>query len=1147
MILSTFYRGKVLKKLLLRSVCLVLLLQSFNVNAEIAMQKTKIHLKENSIELAKVVKLIEGEIGYKFFFSEDEINTSKKINVDFTDPELSDIVEQVFGEEFQYRIVGDNTVVISPKAVKVEQQQKQERLIKGKVVDEKGNPLPGVTVLVQGTTNGVATNGRGRYEISVRPNDALKFSSIGYKDKIKLVDGKEKLDIQLIPSTESIDEVSVVAFGEQKKESAVSSITSVKAEALQSSSSDLTTSLAGKVSGMIAWSTGGAPGAMTEEEMNTKFYIRGITSFQTDANIDPLIILDGIEISKLDLSRINPDDIDQFNVLKDASATAMYGARGANGVIVVTSKKGEAGKVYTSFRYEKVLSMATNEIDVVNPVDYMRFYNQARTGRDPSLAPKYTAETIERTASGKYPDYVYPATDWKDMLFKDNVINNHYALNIRGGSDRVQYYASLTYNDDEGMLKTDRLNQFDVNIDSKLMTFRTNLNINLTQSAKLVLNSFTSYDKYHGPLIDVRAAYHYALKASPVDFAPVYPADDYYNWPGLLRFGSNGDSDNPYAELHAGYKEKRRYSTINKMEYIQNLNSLCKGLEMRATVSMSKRGLFTSTFELKPGLFDLTGYDHITGKHTLIQINEGDSNDALNYNAQASGTSASTSMDYQLRLLHHANWGNHQTSLTGVFMAQERNISNPGSLTAGLAQRNLGYSTRATYGYKDKYFVEASLGINGSERFADKNKIGYFPAFGAGWIVTREDFMNQSAHWLSHLKLRGSYGRVGNDGVIKNPRFVYLEDVSEKKSGGVRMGTGAKGDVYSMDSYANPETTWEVAEQINLGAEVKLFNGLVDMNVDVYQETRHNIYSYRTTLPSTMGLENPPLDNIGKARSRGIDISGKIQHAFNSDFWFILNGTFTYNKSTFLQIEEAAGKPAWQKKKGHDISQQFGYIAEGLFHDQDEINNSPYQAGELQPGDIRYRDIDGNGKIDINDAVPIGHPQTPRIIYGFSTFVHYKGFEFNMSFQGAGNRSFWINPDAVTPFAYGRALLTEIAKDHWTEDNQKEMPLWPKLSTRKITDHNPLENYSNSVNKEVRRSTYFMRNGRFLRCKSIELGYYLKKNWIENIGLESCKFYARTNNPFVISDFKLWDVELGGNGFNYPIQKTYSMGVNIRF
>ena len=1013
-------------------------------------------------------------------------------------------------------------------------------------VDEKGNPIPGATVLIQGTTQGVATDADGSYTINTRSEDALRISFIGYKTEVVPLKGKTKLNVRLNPTAENIEEVTVVAFGEQKKESVVSAITTVDARTLKSSSSDLTSQFAGKIAGIVGWQTGGIPGALTEEEMNTKFYIRGITSFQSKANIDPLILIDGVESSKLDLSRMTPEDIETFSVMKDASATAMYGARGANGVILITTKKGQEGSVYTSVRYEAVLSMPTREIEVVDPINYMKMYNQALLARNPDATPQYSVERIERTGSPSYPSWVYPANDWYDIMFHDYSINHRAGLNIRGGSRLVQYYTSVNYVRDEGMLKTDRLNQFKCNIENSTFSFRTNLNIDLSAGIRLNINTSANLDKYRGPYADVSQAYYLAFNASPVDFAPTYPADESSNWPHL-RFGAvDQNTTNPYLILHQGYKDRRRYSAVARAEYIHNLSTLLKGLELRASVSMNQTGYYANAYKTVPYMYALKDYDFETGVHQLNALNSSEASRTLtkDTDGQHTNSSQSTQMSYEVRGLHVAAWGEHQTSLTVVFNAQETTYSQTASVLDGIPNRNMGVSMRGTYGWRDKYFAEASFGYNGSERFAKDHQFGFFPALGAAWIASKERFLaDHTAHWLSFLKFRFSWGKVGNDGVIKTPRFTHLPLLDNDSA----LDPAPSGNNISrpyVASYPNEKLTWEIAEQSNIGIETKFFGGIVELNADIYQEIRHNILDYRYTMPSTTGLEKPQIGNVGKARSRGIDLSGKIQHAFTPDLWMILNGTFTYSKATYREIEEATSKPEWQRREGHELSQQIGYIAEGLFRDQAEINNSPTQGGDIMPGDIRYRDINEDGVIDVNDATYIGFPTTPRVIYGFSGFFNFKNIEFSFAFQGSGKRAFFMNPQNISPFVDNRAMLKAIYDDHWSADNMKEHPFWPRLSTQSITAHNPQEAWTGS---EERRSTYFMRECSFLRCTSIELAYNLPREFLQRLRMQTVKFYARVNNPFLITNFKVWDVELGDNGFNYPIQRTWPIGLNLIF
>ena len=1108
---------------------------------QVIQKKVTISMKNATLET--ILAEINRQTGLDYGFqSNGSVDKNRRFTLEVTDITVEEALNTLLKDSPYDYVLEKNRIVIVIR----EKKPVQLIAVTGRVVDEKGNPIPGATVLIQGTTQGVATDADGRYTINTRPEDALRISFIGYKTEVVPLKGKTKLNVRLNPTAENIEEVTVVAFGEQKKESVVSAITTVDARTLKSSSSDLTSQFAGKIAGIVGWQTGGIPGALTEEEMNTKFYIRGITSFQSKANIDPLILIDGVESSKLDLSRMTPEDIETFSVMKDASATAMYGARGANGVILITTKKGQEGSVYTSVRYEAVLSMPTREIEVVDPINYMKMYNQALLARNPDATPQYSVERIERTGSPSYPSWVYPANDWYDIMFHDYSINHRAGLNIRGGSRLVQYYTSVNYVRDEGMLKTDRLNQFKCNIENSTFSFRTNLNIDLSAGIRLNINTSANLDKYRGPYADVSQAYYLAFNASPVDFAPTYPADESSNWPHL-RFGAvDQNTTNPYLILHQGYKDRRRYSAVARAEYIHNLSTLLKGLELRASVSMNQTGYYANAYKTVPYMYALKDYDFETGVHQLNALNSSEASRTLtkDTDGQHTNSSQSTQMSYEVRGLHVAAWGEHQTSLTVVFNAQETTYSQTASVLDGIPNRNMGVSMRGTYGWRDKYFAEASFGYNGSERFAKDHQFGFFPALGAAWIASKERFLaDHTAHWLSFLKFRFSWGKVGNDGVIKTPRFTHLPLLDNDSA----LDPAPSGNNISrpyVASYPNEKLTWEIAEQSNIGIETKFFGGIVELNADIYQEIRHNILDYRYTMPSTTGLEKPQIGNVGKARSRGIDLSGKIQHAFTPDLWMILNGTFTYSKATYREIEEATSKPEWQRREGHELSQQIGYIAEGLFRDQAEINNSPTQGGDIMPGDIRYRDINEDGVIDVNDATYIGFPTTPRVIYGFSGFFNFKNIEFSFAFQGSGKRAFFMNPQNISPFVDNRAMLKAIYDDHWSADNMKEHPFWPRLSTQSITAHNPQEAWTGS---EERRSTYFMRECSFLRCTSIELAYNLPREFLQRLRMQTVKFYARVNNPFLITNFKVWDVELGDNGFNYPVQRTWSIGLNLSF
>ena len=1143
-------------KLCVMLVCLF----SFSLSANTLAQQERVNMKLQEVSIKQVLEEIREQTKLQFMMSKEQGERVGRISVNAQNETVAKVLDEIFASTDLTWVIKEDIIVVKEREL---QQQAPELIqVKGKVTDEKGNAMPGATVQLYGTTIGVSTDVNGHYSINAKPDAVLKVSFIGYKSQNISIDGRKTINISLKPEVESLDEVTVVAFGTQKKESVTGAISTIRPMDLKSSSSDLTASLTGKIAGIVGWQTGGAPGALTEDEMNTKFYIRGVSS--SNGASEPLVLIDGVESSRLDLARMAPEDIESFSVLKDASATAMYGARGANGVIIVTSKKGKAGSVYTSVRYEAVASMPTDKIEVVSPQTYMKMYNEALLARNPGATPQYSLNRIERTGSKDYPSWVYPANDWFKILFKDYSVNHRVGVNVRGGSETVQYYASVNYVNDRGMLKTDQLNQFDVNIKNSTLSSRINLNVNLSTGLRMLINTNVNYDKYHGPFFgagqpDVQSAYYYAFNASPVDFAPTYPGDFEHGWPHL-RFGSARRGQdaalNPYAKIQSAYQDRSRYSATTRIECIYNLSALVKGLELRASASMSKTGYEMNAFQSIPFYYALDaengGYDFETGEHTLTLLGNG----RRTLEQPLTGGSASTSstqLVYEGSLLHTAAWGGadatlHQTSLTAVFQALQANSAPVGDLFGSFEQRNLSFSMRGSYGFMDRYFVEATFGYNGSERFTKNNRMGFFPALSGAWLASKENFMQGDiSRWISFLKLRASWGKVGNDGIIKDPRFVYMPDIIDGPNyKDPEPGKNERIDRREIKNYGDPDVKWEISEQVNLGIETRFFKDILEVNLDLYQEVRHNIIEQRLSIPAHVGVEVNPLDNLGKIRSRGLDLAAKVQHAFNKDFWIILNGTFTYNKAVYKELDEVKDKPYWQQKTGYELSQRVGYIAEGLFRDQAEIDNSPQANTGIMPGDIRYRDVDGNGVIDVNDAVHIGFPETPRMVYGFSGFVNYKNWEFSFAFQGSGKRSFFINPKSLSPFENDRAMLKEIYDSHWTEKNVDNHPFWPRLSVQNVTNYNKQEDWEANLT-DARRSTYFMRECHFLRCTSLELAYNLPLSIRQKLRMQNVKFFVRANNPFLISNFKLWDVELGGNAFNYPIQKTYALGVNISF
>ena len=1031
---------------------------------------------------------------------------------------------------------------VFPVVAKVQQSSK----FKGKISDTVGDPLPGATVQIKGSTKGVIADMDGNFEFDDCPiNSTLVVSYIGMETKEIKYTGQKFLNIVMEAKTDELEEVTVVAFAKQKKESVLSSITTVKPAELKVPSSNLTTAFAGRVAGLISYQTSGEPG-----KDNASFFIRGITTFGAEAKKDPLILIDGIELSTEDLARLNTDDIASFTIMKDATATALYGARGANGVISVTTKEGKEGKVSVNARVENSFSSPTKRVKIADPVTFMRMQNEAIKTRDPMGLALYSEEKITMTERGLYPD-IYPATDWYDTMFKNTTINQRANLSISGGGTVARYYVAANISKDNGNMKVDKRNNFNSNINLMKYAVRSNVNVNLTKTTELILRMSATFDEYTGPIGGGSTMYKEVMQANPVLFKPYYEPDEQYAYANHILFGNYGSANyvNPYALALKGYNDYSKNTMLTQFEFKQKLDMVTEGLFARVKINMDRYSEYSVDRNYKPFFYNIGTSDLLTNSYTLIRLNPSEGTEYIDYNP--GNRYIDTSFYLEAAAEYNRTFEDkHTVNALLVYTMRNKKSGIADDLQLSLPNRNIGLAGRLAYNYDSRYFAEFDFGYNGSERFAKHNRMGFFPAVGMAWVTSSEPFMSSVSSVIDFLKFRVSYGKVGNDGIISSPRFAYAPSFGA--SSGYfdpQAGSGGRAELMPQQviNYGNDNIKWEIAEQLNFGLETKFFKGLVELNIDAYQEIRHNIIGYRSNIPANTGIAYEQLANIGKSRSRGIDFSGKIQHAFNKDLWVILNGTFTYNKVIYRAIEEATEKPDWQRKVGKEISQPMGYIAEGLFQDEAEIKNSPKQNGDVMPGDIRYRDINGDGYIDVNDATFIGFPETPGIIYGFQGFVNYKNFEFNFAFQGAGRRSFFMDPRKLSPFVDDHAMLTAIYKDHWSDDNMAKKPFWPRLSTYNLVAHNPEEDWYNSKAVETRKSTYFMRSCHFLRCTSLELAYNMPQNLMKRWKLQNMKFFVRANNPFLFSNFKVWDVELGEDGFNYPIQKTYALGLNFSF
>ncbi|TKG96688.1 SusC/RagA family TonB-linked outer membrane protein [Puteibacter caeruleilacunae] len=1112
---------------------------NLTVTANALSQKT-VSLDLKDVTLKTCIRTIEQQTGMGFLYNGEELRRIKGVTINVTNKKVDEVLDEILRDSgYTYRIQDEVILVKKNELPKVVAQNKKHT-VKGKVTDSTGAPLPGVTVMIVGSTSGVITDPDGMYEFAVEPTDKLNFSFIGMASQEIDVNGRKNINVVLQEKASELEDVTIVAFGKQKKESVISSIETVKTDELRVPSSNLTTALAGRMSGMISYQTTGEPG-----EDNANFFIRGVSSFGT-GKVDPLILIDNVEVSNDDLSRLHPDDIQSFSILKDATATALYGARGANGVILVSTKEGKEGKTKISIRIENSFSSPTKEIDMADPITYMMMGNEAIKTRNPLGAIPYSNEKIEFTKSG-LNSFVYPSVDWMDMLFKNVAINQRANINISGGGKVARYYIAASVAQDNGILDIDKKSDFNSNINLTKYLIRSNININLSKSTEAIVRVHGTFDDYSGPLKGGSTLYRQALNVSPVRFPAYYEPDEKFNLAQHTLFGNAGDGTylNPYAEMLRGYKEKSKTVMLAQFELKQDLSQWIDGLRGRLLFNTTRNSYFDLSRKYNPFYYTVQDYDKELDTYELFEINPDQGTEYLSY--EEGDKKVSSSIYTEAALMYDKNIDDHTFSGMLVFIARNTLNGNAGSLAESLPARNLGLSGRFTYAWKDRYLTEFNFGYNGSEKFDKDHRWGFFPSIGVAWNISKEKWWNgRLAEIFSKLKMKGTYGLAGNDD-IGDDRFFYLSDVEIRKGGSYTFGSefsGQSGQGVRINNYANSEIGWEIAYKSNIGFEIGLFDNQLEIQTDLFHETRTNILQERSSVPSSMGLWDTPLANIGEAESNGFECSLDYNQSFNKDLWITARANFTYARGTFKKYEEPdyhLTTAPYRSKVGQPISQKWGYVAERLFIDDADIANSPRQdLGEYQPGDLKYRDLSGDGVINELDMAPIGYPTVPEINYGFGASVGYKNLDFSFFMQGSARSSFWIDPKQMSPFVkysedgriLERGLAKFIADDYWSEASQDPYASWPRLSDYKIDNNNV-------------RSTFFMQDGAFLRLKSAEIGYSIPKSVVKRAGIDHMRFYVSGSNLLLISGFDHWDIEMGGNGLKYPLQRVVNLGLNI--
>lgn len=1095
--------------------------------------------------LREVLKTIEKSSQFVFFYLDDAVNLERKVSIDSKNKNIEEILSELFeGTSCTYRI-SDRQIFISGKAPASTEQQQNKRKISGRVTDIKGEPLIGVNVTVDGDANGSITNMDGLYEIFVtKKSVVLKFTYIGFKtSEIRTNASTNIYDVTLEEQVNELEETVIVGYGTQRKISNIGAQSSMKMEDIKTPSASLTTTLAGRLAGVVAVQRTGEPGKDAAD-----IWIRGISTPNTSS---PLVLVDGVERSFND---IDPEDIESLTTLKDASATAVYGVRGANGVILIKTKPGKVGKPTVSADYYESFTRFTKMVDLADGITYMNAANEAM--RNDGIVTKYTEDQIRNTIAGKDP-YLYPNVDWLKEIFNDWGHNRRVNVNVRGGSEKVAYYASVSYFNETGMTVTDKnINTYDSKMKYSRYNFTTNLNIDVTPTTKVEIGAQGYLGEGNYPAISSADLYNAAMSISPVEYPKMFFVNGEAYVPGT---STNNNFNNPYSQAtRRGYDNLTKNQIYSNLRVTQNLDMLTKGLKLTAMYAFdvyNEIHVHQDRAESTYNFLDTSVPYDMNGQPILQRIYEG--SNVLSYKQETSGNKK-TYLEASLNYDRTFN-DDHRVSALFLFNQQSKLLYPKGTLEDAIPYRMMGIAGRATYSWKDRYFAEFNIGYNGAENFSPKHRFGTFPAFGVGWVVSNEKFWQPLSKAVSFLKIRYTDGKVGNS-EVSDRRFMYLDQMKENGDYGYKFGpNGTKWAGYETVNMA-VDLIWEESRKQDLGIDLKLFNDDLSIVFDLFKERRENILLKREhSMPSFLGYNtSAPYGNIGIIENKGFDGTIEYNKRINKDWVIALRGNVTFNKDKWIQGELPEQKYEWMNQYGRNINGAKGYVAEGLFT-QAEIDDmarweslsaankaitpKPFasQFGTVKAGDIKYKDLNNDGQIDAYDQTYISRGDVPTTVYGFGFTVGWKDLSVGMMFQGVAGAERVLNGSSINPFngGGGSGNLYSNIDDRWTEENPDQNAFYPRLSYGSET--------TSSINN-FQKSTWWVRNMNFLRLKTLQLSYNLPKPWVNKVHLKNAAVYVMGTNLFTLSRFKLWDPELNtDNGASYPNTTSYSVGINFTF
>ena len=993
--------------------------------------------------------------------------------------------------------------------------------VRGLVLDEANDPVAGAYVIVKGESRGVLTDGEGRFTISVKPTDHLVVSFLGYDDNDVEVGDQKEITVKMVPQADQLEGVVMVAYGVQRKASVIGSISTVDMEQLKVPVGQLSSTLAGKLAGIVVMQHTGEPGAGAD------FWIRGMNTF--GANSKPLVLVDGVE---RDMDLVDAEDIASFSILKDATATALYGVRGANGIVLITTKRGAESKPKITFKMETGMVSPTRLPQLASAEQWIDYYNGLYTDRG-GEAPisEYQKAQYLATAQGlpgSDPDF-YPAVDWINTIFKGQSNSSRMNLSVTGGNKTVRYYVGGNYYREDGIFNTNQ-DRYDAGMSFDKFSFRSNVDMNISESTTLGLSLSNQFTDTNSPSSDRNTIYARTLAASPVGIVTQYSD-------GTLTVPEQGY--NPWNLLNnMGYRTIKNNIAQATMSLTQDFSEIItEGLTANVKFSWDAQNQTVVYRNISPAYKKATGRD-AEGNLIFEEISGGN-----NYMTLSSSNSGWNTMNLEAGLNYERIFdGAHRVS--GMFLYNMRNRTNnvPGSsYISAFPYKHMGVAGRATYSYRDRYFAEFNFGYNGSENFAPGHRFGFFPSYAIGYMISNEPFWEPIKPVVTTLKFKASYGNIGSDQISTDSsrRFAYNTTINTSAAGALFGDTPTSKTGITTDQYGNPEVSWEKATKANAGFELTLFRDLRYV-VDFFYDRRDGIFILRQSTPSAVGINVNQYVNIGQMKNQGFDMTLEYDHTFRSGLFVSARANYSFNRNKILYNDQPDQVWKYQNTAGFAYQQQFGLIAEGLFEDADDIAQWPTQQfGSYGPGDIKYRDINGDGVVNTYDKVAIGYTVVPEINYGFGVSLGYKGIDASVFFSGVGHVTRIITGNnlfgATADIKYEGQIFADVAENRWTLQNPDPNAAYPRLS---------LENVVN--NQQA--STFWQKDMSFMRLKNAELGYTIPKKVTQRIGLGTTRVYVQGVNLLTFSKFKLWDPELAtANGSAYPNVKSYSIGLNLNF